>query len=94
MAMVTSKEFNQRASAVLKLSETEPVYITKWGKVVSVLANYAYFLAQQNTPTLAEAFSTDNSALLSTENEQIFEEALNQVRNERKLREFDLSEWE
>ncbi|WGE89478.1 type II toxin-antitoxin system Phd/YefM family antitoxin [Actinobacillus arthritidis] len=95
MAVISSKEFNQRASAVLKIAETEPVYITKWGKVVSVLASYAHYQAQTKSQSLAEAFSsTASTATLSEEAEQQFEQTLQQVRQQIKIRVPDLSEWE
>jgi len=95
MAVISSKEFNQQASAVLKIAETEPVYITKWGKVVSVLASYAHYQAQTKSQSLAEAFSgTASTATLSEEAEQQFERTLQQVRKQSKMSVPDLSEWE
>ena len=95
MAVISSKEFNQRASAVLKIAETEPVYITKWGKVVSVLASYSHYQAQTKSQSLADAFSsTIPTAILSTEAERQFEQTLQQVRQQSKMNIPDLSEWE
>ena len=95
MAVISSKEFNQRASAVLKIAETEPVYITKWGKVVSVLASYAHYQAQTKSQSLADAFSgTVPTETLTAEAERQFEQTLQQVRQQSKMNVPDLSEWE
>ncbi len=86
MAVVTSKEFNQRASEVLKIAEAEPVYITKWGKVVSVLTSYAHYQAQSKPQTLAEAFSSGHPAgSLTNDVEQDLGTALKEVRNQSQM---------
>lgn len=92
---VTSKEFNQRASYVLKLSETQPVFITKWGKIVSVLSNYRDYKKQHRT-TLADAFSARKVATPDIDDEALalFEQAVNNVRQETKMTVPDVSEWE
>lgn len=94
MAIISSKEFNQRASAILKLSETEPVYITKWGKIVSILTNYQHYQAQIQPKTLASAFAqTQITQSVSEAVEQQFEQALCDIRREHKMNTVDLTEW-
>lgn len=92
---VTSKEFNQRASYVLKLSETQPVFITKWGKIVSVLSNYQEYKKHQQT-TLAEAFSHPKVATsdITDDFQALFEQALTEARQDTKMTVPDVSEWE
>ncbi|MBN6067168.1 type II toxin-antitoxin system Phd/YefM family antitoxin [Aggregatibacter actinomycetemcomitans] len=92
---VTSKEFNQRASYVLKLSETQPVFITKWGKIVSVLSSYRDY-QKEHQVTLAEAFSKPKQATpdISPSFEELFGRTLEQVRQDGKMNVPDLSEWE
>ena len=92
---VTSKEFNQRASYVLKLSETQPVFITKWGKIVSVLSNYREY-KKHNQTTLAEAFSNTKVAKseITDDFQALFEQALSDARQETRMTVPDVSEWE
>lgn len=52
---VTTREFNQQASQMLEISQREPVFITRWGKVVSVLSSYDAY-QNQSGKTLAESF--------------------------------------
>lgn len=47
MAIITSREFNQGSSKVLKVAETEPVYITKRGKITNVVLSYEQFQQYQ-----------------------------------------------
>ena len=77
---ISSREFNQKASQVLKMSETEPVFITKWGKVVSVLTNYQTY-QKQDERTAAEVFCRNHPAAdLGEEMENEFEAELDRVR--------------
>lgn len=89
---VTSKEFNQRASYVLKLSETQPVFITKWGKIVSVLSNYKdYRQTQKSEPSFEELFGQAVSESVADENFDEFDRILADIRKSTKIRdvEFD-----
>ncbi|MCK3654993.1 prevent-host-death family protein [Pasteurellaceae bacterium Macca] len=87
---VTSKEFNQRASQVLKWSEEQPVFITKWGKVVSVLSSYAdYQQTKQAEPSFEQIFTEieeDVNDHFFTE----FEQALSEIRHTSSLRSVEL----
>lgn len=61
--IITSREFNQGSSSALKVAETEPVYITKRGKITNVILSYAHY--QQIIPsekTFADYFSAPHSA--------------------------------
>lgn len=84
---VTSKKFNQRSSYVLKLSETQPVFITKWGKIVSVLSNYEdYHQKQKVEPCSAELFGCPVSQPLSAEDFADFEQSLLNIRKSTQIR--------
>ena len=86
---VTSREFNQRASQILKLSETQPVFITKWGKIVSVLSSYTdYVSPQQKGKTLAETYSQSHDAADIDD----FDLELDAVRHSMKFRVTELEE--
>lgn len=86
---VTSREFNQRASQILKISETQPVFITKWGKIVSVLSSYTdYVSPSQKGRTLAEAFSQPHDAADIDD----FDLELDAVRHSMKFRVTELEE--
>ncbi|RMW95393.1 type II toxin-antitoxin system Phd/YefM family antitoxin [Allofranklinella schreckenbergeri] len=58
---VTCREFNQKASQMLQLSQQEPVFITKWGKIVGVLSSYQAY-QQREAQSLAEAFASGHAA--------------------------------
>ncbi len=51
---ITSREFNQNASKVLKMAEKEPVFITKWGKIVNVVSSYMDYQNKAKPQTLAD----------------------------------------
>ena len=88
--MVTSKEFNQRASAVLKMSAEQPVFITKWGKVVSVLSSYDdYQHTKQAEPSFEELFANSSLSEVSAPFFAEFEESLQVVRKGSVLRKVD-----
>lgn len=78
---MTSREFNQHASKVLKMAEKEPVFITKWGKIVSVVSSYVDY-QQKNAETLASAFSEPHSVADIDD----FDEILTEIRRNTKLR--------
>lgn len=92
MIIVSSKEFNQRASAVLKMSQTEPVYITKWGKIVSVLANVETYqqVKQQNEPSFEQLFGA-YSPEISDDFSDEFDAELTKIRQQSRLRVADFS---
>ncbi|URL07233.1 type II toxin-antitoxin system Phd/YefM family antitoxin [Avibacterium sp. 21-595] len=87
---VTSKEFNQRASYVLKLSETQPVFITKWGKVVSVLSNYQDYRKARSEPSFEERFGQPATSVSDKDIED-FDQILADIRKDTHMRdvEFD-----
>lgn len=91
MAIVTSKEFNQRASAVLKMSAEQPVFITKWGKIVSVLSSYQDYQQHKSPePTFEQLFANDsNVAGIDDDFFAEFEQSLSDVRHSSKLRDVD-----
>lgn len=95
MIIISSKEFNQRASAILKLSQTEPVYITKWGKIVSVLSNLETFQAaqKQNEPSFEQLFG-QNAPEISDDFADEFDRELTRIRQNSHLRVADFSEIE
>lgn len=80
--MITSREFNQNASKVLKMAENEPVFITKWGKVVSVVSSYLDYQRQAKPETLAEIFGKTHSA----GDVEGFDEILQEIRQNSHLR--------
>ncbi|STO54786.1 prevent-host-death family protein/antitoxin of toxin-antitoxin stability system [Canicola haemoglobinophilus] len=84
---VTSREFNQRASQILKISETQPVFITKWGKIVGVLSNYASYQQQaqkEQEPSFERLFSGKND--LSDAEFEEFQQELEQIRKKTTFR--------
>ncbi|WP_109078281.1 type II toxin-antitoxin system Phd/YefM family antitoxin [Aggregatibacter kilianii] len=85
---VTSKEFNQRASYVLKLSETQPVFITKWGKIVSVLSSYQDYRKAQSEPSFEELFG-QSATSVSAEEIDDFDQILADIRKETRMREVE-----
>ena len=90
MAVVTSKEFNQRASAVLKMSAEQPVFITKWGKIVSVLSSYQDYQQHKSPePTFEQLFANDNNVDVEDDFFAEFEQSLSDVRHSSKLRDVD-----
>ncbi|MEE3607927.1 type II toxin-antitoxin system Phd/YefM family antitoxin [Avibacterium paragallinarum] len=86
---VTSKEFNQRASYVLKLSETQPVFITKWGKIVSVLSNYRDYRKTQSEPSFEELFGQPTPPVSDKDIED-FDQILTEIRKNTHIREVEL----
>lgn len=61
--IITSREFNQGSSSALKVAETEPVYITKRGKITNVILSYEHYRQiMPSEKTFAEHFSHYHSA--------------------------------
>ncbi len=90
MAVVTSKEFNQRASEVLKMSEAQPVFITKWGKVVSVLSSYQdYQRHKSSEPTFEQLFANESNTVVDECFLAEFEQSLSSIRRSSTLRDVD-----
>ncbi|MDD0824264.1 type II toxin-antitoxin system prevent-host-death family antitoxin [Mannheimia sp. AT1] len=85
---ITSREFNQNASKVLKMAEKEPVFITKWGKIVSVVSSYVDYKQQTKPQTLADIFASP-----SVEEDEVdmadFEQILRDIRKNSKCRTVD-----
>lgn len=79
---ITSREFNQHASRVLKMAEKEPVFITKWGKIVSVVSSYVDY-RQKNEESLASAFSKPHAV---ADVDDDFDSILESIRRNTKLR--------
>lgn len=78
--VMTSREFNQGSSHALKIAETQPVYVTKRGKITNVILSYAQF--QEMVPvkkTFAELFSGEHAA--AEINDDIMDEYLNYQRD-------------
>ena len=92
---MTSREFNQHASKVLKMAEKEPVFITKWGKIVSVVSSYVDYQHTQKMqaePSFAQLFSAkENYAVISDDELDDFDRILADVRKNSRHRpvEFD-----
>lgn len=92
---MTSREFNQHASRVLKMAEKEPVFITKWGKIVSVVSSYVDYQQTQKTqaePSFAQLFSAKEShGVMSDDEPDDFDRILADVRRNSRHRpvEFD-----
>ncbi|MDH2998388.1 prevent-host-death family protein [Pasteurellaceae bacterium LFhippo2] len=84
---VTSKEFNQSASKVLKMSAEQPIFITKWGKVVSVLSSYQeYQQAKKEEPSFEDIFALSAEQAVSDEFFAEFEQTLVDIRKSTKPR--------
>jgi prevent-host-death family protein len=61
MTVVTSRQFNQNATALKREADIGPVIITEHGTPTHVLLSYAdYGRLRQGEPTLAEAFVIDD----------------------------------
>lgn len=71
--IITSREFNQGSSSALKVAETEPVYITKRGKITNVILSYTHYqqIVPQQRQTAAEFFNGSNE--LATISDDIFD---------------------
>lgn len=90
---MTSREFNQHASRALALSQQEPVFITKWGKVVSVIESYENHLQKKVDPSLAEVFANLPAYdEISDEDWADFERTLTDIRKNSRHREVDFGE--
>ena len=93
---MTSREFNQHASRVLKMAEKEPVFITKWGKIVSVVSSYVDYQHRQKTkeePSFAQLFSAkENHAVMSDDEFEDFERILADVRKNSRHRPVEFNE--
>ncbi|ABN74911.1 MULTISPECIES: type II toxin-antitoxin system Phd/YefM family antitoxin [Actinobacillus] len=90
---ITSREFNQHASKVLKMAEKEPVFITKWGKIVSVVSNYVDY--KQHTtvePSFEELFASSTDESVSDEFWQDFEQTLTKIRKSNKSEQIDFGD--
>lgn len=51
--IMTSRQFNQGSSNVLKVAEKEPVYVTKRGKISHVVMSYEQY--QQVSPSTKQS---------------------------------------
>jgi prevent-host-death family protein len=61
MTVVSSRQFNQNATALKREADRGPVVVTEHGKPAYVLLSYAdYGQLRQGEPTLAEAFVVDD----------------------------------
>ncbi len=90
---ITSREFNQNASKVLKMAEKEPVFITKWGKIVSVVSNYVDYKQQKSAePSFEELFSSSIDEDVSDEFWEDFEQTLTKIRKSNKPRPIDFGD--
>ncbi|WP_419852310.1 type II toxin-antitoxin system Phd/YefM family antitoxin [Actinobacillus pleuropneumoniae] len=90
---ITSREFNQHASKVLKMAEKEPVFITKWGKIVRVVSNYVDY--KQHTtvePSFEELFASSTDESVSDEFWQDFEQTLTKIRKSNKSEQIDFGD--
>lgn len=87
---ITSREFNQNASKVLKMAEKEPVFITKWGKVVNVISSYVDYQQKSKPQTLADVFASSTVEEDDVDMDD-FEQILRDIRKNSKCRtvEFD-----
>ncbi|HGO5823122.1 TPA: type II toxin-antitoxin system Phd/YefM family antitoxin [Mannheimia haemolytica] len=87
---ITSREFNQNASKVLKMAEKEPVFITKWGKIVNVVSSYMDYQNKAKPQTLADVFASPVVEEDDVDMED-FEQILRDIRKNSKCRtvEFD-----
>lgn len=85
---MTAREFNQNASLALKLAEKEPVFITKWGKIVSVVSSYISYQQQTaNEPSFEQLFSPVSSQdCVSDEFLEDFDEILTEIRRNSRMR--------
>lgn len=85
---MTAREFNQNASLALKLSEKEPVFITKWGKIVSVVSSYINYQEQTLAePSFEQLFSpTTYQEEVSDEFFDDFEHTLTEIRRNSRMR--------
>jgi len=82
---ITSREFNQHASKVLKMAEKEPVFITKWGKIVSVVSNYVDYKQQKTVESsFEELFASSVDENVSDEFWEDFEQTLTKIRKSNK----------
>lgn len=86
---ITSREFNQNASKVLKIAEKEPVFITKWGKIVNVISSYGDYQQKSKPQTLADIFASS-----TVEDDDVdmddFEQILRDIRKNSKCRTVEL----
>lgn len=84
--IMTSREFNQGSSSALKVAETEPVYVTKRGKITNVILSYEQYqqlIPQEKEPTFAELFSGYHPAA------DILDEAIEEITNPKR----DVESW-
>lgn len=87
---ISSKEFNQKASAVLKMSAEQPVFITKWGKVVSVLSSYEDYQQHKSPePTFEQLFANNKTVQVDDDFFAEFEQSLSDIRHSNQLRDVD-----
>lgn len=75
---ITSREFNQYPSRVLKMAEREPVFITKWGKIVNVVSNYIDYQQPEKPKSVFDVFSAPHP--VDTLDIDDFEQILSDVR--------------
>lgn len=90
---ITSREFNQNASKVLKMAEKEPVFITKWGKVVNVVSSYVDYQQKKSVePSFEELFASKSNDDVSDEFWEDFEQTLTEIRKSNKVRPIDFGD--
>ncbi|HGO5815814.1 TPA: type II toxin-antitoxin system Phd/YefM family antitoxin [Mannheimia haemolytica] len=90
---ITSREFNQNASKVLKMAEKEPVFITKWGKIVNVVSSYMdYQQKKPSEPSFEDLFASSENEDVSDEFWQEFEQTLVEIRKSNKPRPVDFGD--
>lgn len=93
---MTSREFNQHASRALALSQQEPVFITKWGKVVSVIESFQDYQQKQEdntSKTFEQLFGKATTEdVVSDEFLDDFDEILKEIRRDSRLRPVDLED--
>lgn len=90
---ISSREFNQNASKVLKMAEKEPVFITKWGKVVNVISSYVDYQQKKSVePSFEELFATSAEPDVSDEFWEDFEQTLTEIRKSNKVRPVDFGD--
>lgn len=93
---MTSREFNQHASRALALSQQEPVFITKWGRVVSVMESFQDYQQKQEdhtSKTFEQLFGKATTEdVVSDEFLDDFDEILKEIRRDSHLRPVDLED--
>lgn len=82
--IMTSREFNQGSSSALKVAETEPVYVTKRGKITNVILSYEQYqklMPQEKELNAAEYFAAVTTPEIASLPDEIFDEICNPKRD-------------